>query len=89
MKLKEWLEKMRIRRQLRTIRRIELREVNSYMGNVYNPMRVTSKPKYRQEQTPENKELLRSYIHRIYDPPITARHRKDHSLNEYMEKGET
>jgi hypothetical protein len=89
MTLKEWIEKRKIRRELDNIRRIEIREVNSYMGYVYNPPRVTSKPKYRQRQTPENKEYLRNYIHKIYDPPIMAKHRKDHSLNEYMEKGET
>lgn len=89
MNIKEWIHERRLKKQLSKIRSMEISEINYYMENVYNPVRVTSKPKYRQrKEFPEERESIRMGVHRIYNPPITPNHRKDHTLNEYF-KGET
>ncbi|PLW79909.1 hypothetical protein C0585_05375 [Candidatus Woesearchaeota archaeon] len=80
-----WFGKRKLRRMLKGVRQIEIDEVNSFMGKVYNPQNVVSKPKYRQKETVEDVEMTRRYIHMIYDPPLRASYRRDHTLNEYME----
>ena len=61
MGMRKWMQKRRIRRQLSGIRKIELGEVNSYMEQVFNPVVVMSKPKYRiRSNMPEEKELIRA-----------------------------
>jgi uncharacterized protein (DUF342 family) len=89
MNIKEWVHERKLKKQLSKMRSIEIAEVNSYMEGVFNPIRVTSKPKYRQKtkQLPEEKEIIRMRLHQMYNPPITPNHRKDHTLNEYF-KGE-
>lgn len=84
-----WLKNRKLKKMLKELRTLEINEINSYMDQVYNPRNVVSKPKYRQKESiPQDEELTRHYIHMVYDPPIMPRHKKDHTLNEYM-KGET
>lgn len=87
MGIRRWMQKRRIKKQLSGIRKIELDVVDSYMEKVYNPLLVLSKPKYRYKYIPEEKELIRLYLHKMYNPPVVPRYRKDHTLDEYM-KGE-
>ena len=88
MGIKSWMQKRKLKRQLSVIRKLEIDEVNSYMELMYNPRLVFSKPKYRRRnEIPEENELVRLYLQRVYNPSTESRQGKNHKIDEYL-KGE-
>lgn len=68
MVLNRFFKKKRMNDQLRMIKKTENEKIKTYLKKVYNPDSLLSKPKYRIQNSVDEKEIIKKHINNLYNP---------------------